>query len=685
MATYGRKNHRKRNRISLEFSSDIEQEQDTPIIQDHQQKILDNKSSKKPKESNTNNQDSRSPKRYCRVVNSTHNAQINASLPVGSIRVKNTISSPPSTRSGPAAEANSQSNTTPTTTKGRNTWGLLFDGIEDEEPRRPAVWSSADTKSQENQKKSNRDYGISTSKRDPLKAKKSKTIKKTKIRDKKSVWNELFDSIEEPQPPPLIISSWDDVKIIPKAKLSNETSELETSALEIELEFKSLFENQTTNEAIPTNNSESFNPMKNQPDSSECNGRTYGQYRTLLLSDNEAQIKDENEDIKKEFSTKISDELDFNLDSVVNINDMRVSGKLAQDNDEVDYIIEGLGMKLSSHQTVVISTLLELAILIIDNSNKLVSFLDRICSRLQNILRESNSKETKLVCINICLLYERFGSNIKVLESFKSLRGEILTGLAIDIDLSEFSRVNRSMVQKLLSFHESYVLTYLEILKSYDLIDWNVCLSILDLVNTGMQESGLVEYIEEYFQHSKPIQIEINRFHKLFQSTFLRIENDDITEHDLTIIRALVLLSTNYDKQAFCEIYDPGWVSSMLKYINHSSCDNDLSKNLTLCLVGVLVNLVEWDLLELRDFTVISNCIQRINELQSKNDQEIFRHISGYLALVLTHLKIKYGDLIEIPSSLLLQQVMKFKQEIHTQKGLNDKVSGLLQLLGTTS
>lgn len=485
----------------------------------------------------------------------------------------------------------------------------------------------------------------------------------------KNVWNEVFDSIEEKH-----VSHFDRQLLVESltSDYSNESqSPEEDTNLYVDLDFRELVkspDNSNITEDLPG----TIEPV------SRNHFKTYGQDRTLLLGDKEDVLISEGDDVLKELLTKISDENDFNSDSVVNINDMRISARLEQENGDLEYILDGLQASLTS--TLMISSLLELAITIADTPNKIDKNLDRICRNLIDIVQTNYSLSESLAYINICLICQKYN---RAIPKFKSLTLQVLLGLNNKIEMDNLLRINRTRVQEILTLNESYVGAYLQVLKEYKAIDWNVCLSILDLLNVSpTNATQLVGYLEGYFQAAKPIGVEVNRFHNFFEATITNLEKRDITEYDMAVMRCLVLLSTNYEEHIFCDVYDMEWNSNILKYIAQSDCKDSMSKNMILCLIGVLVNLTEWDLIPIKYFHIITSTMTSMRELQSVQNQEILRHIIGYLSLILGQLKIRYGDLIEMAVPQLTQLLRQFQLEIHhSQKLLSEKITLLIHQL----
>ncbi|EGW31326.1 uncharacterized protein SPAPADRAFT_51346 [Spathaspora passalidarum NRRL Y-27907] len=450
------------------------------------------------------------------------------------------------------------------------------------------------------------------------------TTKKSKPNKiiRSNAWDDLFNSIEEQ--PVIILAN--------EQSSASEESETETNEVSFEIDFDSICK-----ETTPTQPEPKRIVPKPQPKQ-----KTYASDRTYLLDDN-VELH-----VKQELTNEISSRHDFdNCEAILNVNDLRSS---SNGMNTLYYILDGL----SGTRSVLVSSLLELLVLVQGKISQ--SDLNKVVLAVKEI-RWSDDIVVKLVssvCYRVCTNHK------EVLAQLESVLDKVILGLSTVIEITKFSRVNQNLAKPYLE--PCFDIGFLREIQKQNLVNWPVILAILELLESSQRNNtDLLEILEVYFQDSKLIGLDVEKLTPLFEESFLRLDQDKNTEFDSRIIRVFIVLTTNYEKKVVQEIYDSKWTHIIFGFLDRTYRDaNPESLSLCLLLLGLLMNLVEWDLIEV-DVPIIANNMAQLEALDNQHNNEIKSYIIGYNAIVLSHLQIKYSSQLTINRSKLKTWLTQFQ------------------------
>ncbi|KAL6452940.1 hypothetical protein SBY92_000285 [Candida maltosa Xu316] len=462
----------------------------------------------------------------------------------------------------------------------------------------------------------------------PSRVKKSRVVTPTKQKVK------LQKSKNDTDPWDLLDDIDDSTVHVPKV-LINESSEDESTENTPSLLHQS-FELDLDLEPIDSSPNNKIHEIQQSNNSSN---KTYSQDRSYLIHDHIV-------DPKLELGEKIRNMHDYSNDEdSMNINDLRTSGKLNQFED----IIDGLSSNVTNLQ---LSSLLEL----IDNedSHKLISHVIPLVEASKEIIRHIAS----IVMLQI------FRDNVNDLRTYQSELHVVWLGLKLKVEINQVPKIYREVIKNLTK--EDHGVDFLQLVKENHAATKKLCL--LQLEKTT--DSGL-DLILEYLEGGEFTSTELLKFKSHFDACFNTISDRNHTQIEIKLMKIFAVLTTTHQKNSITPLLQPDWIPTM---IEHSTITS--SSDMTICILGVLVNLVEWGLVCEPHIDLINRQIPKLTEIS--RDNEVNQHIIGYNSIILGQLKLKYSSKVNITNEILITNLSQFKTQIETKSGLYSVVCNLI-------
>lgn len=382
--------------------------------------------------------------------------------------------------------------------------------------------------------------------------------------------------------------------------------------------------------------------------------KTYSQDRSYLIED---QIID----VKQELGERISHTHDFrnddhnDNDDVINVNDLRKAGKLNQFQD----IIDGLASSLTNLQ---LSSLLEL----LDNEHArdLLSYVIKLINCEKEIIRYVSS----------IVVSQTFGRDPSLMSKYMNKLHVVWLGLKLTILSGQVAKIYRDIIQRLI--HDKHDVEFLQLLIDQQTISKRICLLQLDDVTSELGLELILKFLdtaEEEFNENDLI-----KFKPKLNSCFNNIKSRKYAQTDLKLMKILAILTTTSSQNLVSSILDDDWIPILISHMTPPTTNTE-SLEITLCVLAVLLNFVDWGLLS-RHIDLINQQIPKLEEIE--RDDESKQYIIGYNSIILSHLKLNHKSNLSISNDDLISNLIEFKARLESSnKGLYSMVCNLINKL----
>ena len=482
--------------------------------------------------------------------------------------------------------------------------------------------------------------------------------------NEKDAWNDLFENIDsfESKPEKLEAHSR-------RNEMKQEDQEvigLLTNNIDLDGIYKSL--NQEV-EVVPK-------PVMIKPklNSIPLKHKTYGEQRSYLLEQEEAESVEEHQIINKEMISNYYDYQDSCKDTV-NINDLRNLGKRNSDKEELEYLLEGLtfngGETIENNNQILINSLIDLKYFskefLMRNCNQIVRRLDKLLSKVTK-LTPQNGRELIIYLIqqNIIWFFSQ-NSHTEVIDQIGNDRVELLfETFSFEISTLHVLNVTRDNLIRFMDDTRREDIT--ELLIGQERI-YNP--KIFSIINSSTQPN--LTYFENYYQRYPTHKIHEIEAH--INKAFTNIERFNVQANELSIMKILVLVSTKGNQ------YFKSHIEPLLKLINHNYdniINNTMDDNITnasLFAMGYIINIIEEDKdILLSNLKLLNNSELKIRLIKSTS--EIVDHLIGYNAIILSF----YISDLNLKGSHMIHCLQKFKHSINNTI-IEEKITTIISKL----
>lgn len=501
---------------------------------------------------------------------------------------------------------------------------------------------------------------ISTPKSDILSPR--KTAKSTP--NEKDAWNDLFENIDCFESKPEKLESFSG-----RNEMRQENQEvvgLVISNIDLDGIYKSL------NQEVEIVSKPAM--VKSKLNNMSLKHKMYGEERSYLLEQEEAELLEEHQIINKEMISNYYDYQDSCKDTV-NINDLRNLGKRNSDKEELEYLLEGLIFNgngiIENNNQVLINALIDLK-----SFSK--EFLVRNCNQIVRRLNKLFSKVTKLHSQNgreliIYLIQQNFiwflsqTSNKEVIDQVGNDSIELLFG-SFSFEVSSLHVLNATRDNLKYFMDDTRWIDITELLIDQEII-YNP--KIFAIIKSSTRPN--LRYFENYYQRYPTHKI--NEIEAHINKSLDNIEKFKIEADEMSIMRILVLVSTNGNQ------YFKPHIEPLLKLINHNYdniINNTLDENIinaSLFAMGYIINIIENDKdILMSNLGLLNNSEQKIRLI--KPTTEIVDHLIGYNSIILSF----YISDLDLKRSHMIHYLKKFKHTINNttiEEKLNTIISEL--------
>lgn len=408
-------------------------------------------------------------------------------------------------------------------------------------------------------------------------------------------------------------------------------------------------------------------PRKNRTDHHQ---KTYGGDRSYLLENPEEESMRENQAMNKEMISNYYDYQEENKDTV-NINDLRNLGKKNSDKEELEYLLEGLVFKtgdvLERCNQILISSLIDL-----NNFDR--EFLTRNCFAITRRLNRLFSKAQKETPNNgqrlIMYLLQQ-----SIMWFFKEISKDIVNEMTdecieilfikpvMELDNLNVLNITRNNLSQYIS--QTQDTDAMQVLLTQDRIYTS---NIFAIVKSYPQPN--LEYFENFYQ--KFPSHSINELDSYISKCFTNIENYNIGDSEMSVLKILVVVSTNGNQNMKSHV---GPLLNLIIHNYENIVDNKLDDNMvnaSLFSMGYLINIVESDRDLIYEYLdLLRTTEQKINLINPTT--EIIAHLIGYNSIILSF----YRKELDLNMPSIINNLKRFEASIsNTQIEL--KISSLL-------
>lgn len=466
--------------------------------------------------------------------------------------------------------------------------------------------------------------------------------------NEKDAWNDLFENIGSFESKPEKLEAYsrgDEMK-----QENQEVVGLVINNIDLDGIYKSL--NQEV-EIVPKPAM-----IKSKLNSMSLKHKTYGEQRSYLLEQEEAESLEEHQIINKEMISNYYDYQDSCKDTV-NINDLRNLGKRNSDKEELEYLLEGLifngGETTENNNQILINSLIDLKSFneefLIRNCNQIVRRLDKLLSKVMK-LTPQNGRE-----LIIYLIQQNFiwflgqSSNKDIIDQVGNDIIELLFE-SFSFEISGLHVLNVTRDNLIRFMDDTRWIDITELVIEQERI-YNP--KIFAIIKSWTRPN--LKYFENYYQRYPTHKICDIEAH--INKSFSNIEKFKVEANEMSIMKILVLVSTNGNQ------YFKSHIEPLLKLINHNY-DNIINKtmddniiNASLFAMGYIINIIENDKdILLSNLNLLNDSEQKIRLI--KPTTEIMDHLIGYNSIILSF----YISDLDLKGSHMIHYLKKFKHTI---------------------
>lgn len=482
--------------------------------------------------------------------------------------------------------------------------------------------------------------------------------------NEKDAWNDLFENIHSFESKPEKLEAYSRRNEMKQE--SQEVIGLVINNIDLDGIYKSL--NQEV-EIVPKPAM-----IRSKLNSMSLKHKTYGEQRSYLLEQEEAESLEEHQIINKEMISNYYDYQDSFKDTV-NINDLRNLGKRNSDKEELEYLLEGLifngGETIENNNQILINSLIDLKCFnkefLMRNCNQIVRRLDKLLFKLTKFTPQNGGELIiSLIQQNLIWFFSQT-SNKEVIDQVGNDSIELLFG-SFSFEISSLHVLNVTRDNLIHFMDDIKWIDITELLIDQERI-YNP--KIFAIIKSSTRPN--LKYFENYYQRYPTHKIYEIEAH--INKSFSNIEKFKVEANEMSIMKILVLVSTNGNQ------YSKSHIEPLLKLINHNY-DNIINNtmddniiNASLFAMGYIINIIEDDKnILLSNLNLLNNSERKIRLIKSTT--EIVDHLIGYNSIILSFF---ISDL-DLKRSHIIHYLKKFKHTINNTI-IEEKITTIISKL----
>lgn len=449
-------------------------------------------------------------------------------------------------------------------------------------------------------------------------------------------WDHLFDSIQ-PQP----------VNNVPLSS-EEEEEQIQDDSIKVNLSF--IFNSLESKQDVVVKSEKKIHSPRRS-------GRCYGDQRSYRIENDERQ-----------------DVHDIESDSdISNINDLRKLGKNNRDQEEIDYILEGL---VTNNFSLLTASLLDLAHLVTSGKANIMENSLVILASIQGI-KQKNALNDWLIKV---ILYLFIKEDSYPIADYSHEITNMLTDFLDNVELNGLLNISRTSLNQLQTKIPSSKEIKISIIDSFKhdglfmtIQNYEVVSSLYDTVDLR-GKLVILSFYEAYFTDSRDVK-GFENIASLVEDTIGNLEAEKYTHYELAIMKLLVLITTNYRNTSV--LYESKNIPILISVVNQVLVSSThISTNIALFILGYLINFMEADTYTVEDFGPITKNINLVQEFLARDESSV--HLKGYNSILLGYIKIRHDIGIEAPQ--LIDWLADFRTNIEN-KAVQHKITIIIHEL----
>jgi hypothetical protein len=507
-----------------------------------------------------------------------------------------------------------------------------------------------------------------------------------------SVWDDLFDNIQQDEP------------VLNKPLSASEDNEDPEEESKVNVNLSFIFD------SFDLKQEEDFKTSEpKEKEKSHRSARTYGDQRTYRIANDE-----EDDTISTNLDIPGSSESDIS-----NINDLRKLGKNNRNKEEIDYILEGLVFRDGERNSLLTASLIDLCQLlvaaegesnIVENNLVILERIHKVSkkNRISQKLNKSQKIDTFqkadtaqdkgtlidwLIKVVIYLFVTKVDSSqrLEIVHQCSSELTSILTSFPEELPLNgllSICRTNLRQLKNAIPSNKGIQVATIDMLKhEKQFMTWEnfelagLLYHFLELVD---EKLVVLVFLEAYLSDSKYVE-GFEHMLRMIEETVSNLAAGKYTDIELAIMKLLVIITTNYHLNHITScLYESKNIPVLVSVLNNvfdkkkKGTATDDKVNIALFILGYLINFIETETYDIHDFDIISKNICLSRDLV--NEDESIIHLKGYNCILVGHMKVRYGAIIEIESDELIELLQYFKGNIYNN-AVQDKIKNLIKEL----
>ncbi|KAK6455705.1 uncharacterized protein RJT20DRAFT_129026 [Scheffersomyces xylosifermentans] len=461
--------------------------------------------------------------------------------------------------------------------------------------------------------------------------------------------------------------------------------------------------------------------------------RMYGEERSYLLDCEEEHLDTQKRTIKEELSEQISKKNDFNDmdESTVSIDDLRASGRINQDREELMYVLEGLKFSEEENRGFQNSELIT-SLVLLQQKLKEIGSLDLhrgtlIMNKLIDLLRTAEKRSSNdmtlyqwLLSSTICIVVSlsKADARDKYVARYTEELPKVLKYLGNKVETDKLSRPNQNLIAQVIKESSPTLTIQSEFIESFRSVPQFQRCEVYEFVSDALLKAKsdgdkrrLFAYLETYFERSREV-CNLTALRKVISQAFDRIADKTPTEFDVSVLK-LLLLSTNYDKDnevsdIILELIPERILFNQINYtfeLLNSEQPNSRDMDVSFFILGFMMNIIDSKKFKVQAEDIQGTCnlvsvfyqadkqreekksLEKVKDsAQSNKEGEkviIEDQVSlfiGYATLVLASLKIRDPPIVQIDEECLMHRLIDFKKQV-ANKTMENEIDRIYEQL----